>query len=346
MGGRDVGASEVVATGGNGDAWAPDSPDGQPDVPVSGTDAGDTGLGGASGSSGSGDAGAADVPAGQPDVPIGGKGGAGGTGGNPGTGGGTDSGAGGSFAAGGVTSAGGIASLGGVTSSGGNPSSGGVPASGGVTTSGGVRLWRRDHLWRRHHLWRGYHIRRGNRFGWQHGIRWRDCFGWSNRLWWRAGSGGSTAPPRGPCDIYAAAIPSTPCVAAHSTVRALFGAYSGPLYQVRKADAAWRHHNQGHLGRGPRRLRRLSRARHVLRGSERASSPSYTTSLGMATTCGTRDRLRSPGQPRAAPRRPSTRRPSTATRFTRSISIRGIAIGTTVLVRAWQPVPNPRGCTW
>ena len=37
-----------------------------------------------------------------------------------------------------------------------------------------------------------------------------------------------------PCDIYAAA--STPCVAAHSTVRALFASYDGPLYQVRRAS--------------------------------------------------------------------------------------------------------------
>ena len=36
----------------------------------------------------------------------------------------------------------------------------------------------------------------------------------------------------GPCDIYAAA--GFPCVAAHSTVRALFASYSGPLYQVQR----------------------------------------------------------------------------------------------------------------
>src|SRR5438067_13058653 len=45
------------------------------------------------------------------------------------------------------------------------------------------------------------------------------------------------APPRpkGPCDIYAAA--SDPCVAAHSTTRALYAAYNGPLYQViRQSD--------------------------------------------------------------------------------------------------------------
>src|SRR5438477_7397246 len=38
--------------------------------------------------------------------------------------------------------------------------------------------------------------------------------------------------PQGPCDIYAAA--GTPCVAAHSTTRALYAAYKGPLYQVRR----------------------------------------------------------------------------------------------------------------
>jgi hypothetical protein len=35
-----------------------------------------------------------------------------------------------------------------------------------------------------------------------------------------------------PCDIYQTA--GTPCVAAHSTVRALFQTYNGPLYQVRR----------------------------------------------------------------------------------------------------------------
>src|SRR5580692_676466 len=49
---------------------------------------------------------------------------------------------------------------------------------------------------------------------------------------------GATSPSRAatqePCDIYAAA--STPCVAAHSTTRALYAAYDGPLYQVRRAS--------------------------------------------------------------------------------------------------------------
>ncbi len=37
-----------------------------------------------------------------------------------------------------------------------------------------------------------------------------------------------------PCDVYAAA--ATPCVGAFSLVRALFAAYSGPLYYVRRAS--------------------------------------------------------------------------------------------------------------
>ncbi|MFF2464206.1 arabinofuranosidase catalytic domain-containing protein [Streptomyces mirabilis] len=38
----------------------------------------------------------------------------------------------------------------------------------------------------------------------------------------------------GPCDLYAAG--GTPCVAAHSTTRALYASYNGPLYQVRRAS--------------------------------------------------------------------------------------------------------------
>ncbi|KKY39092.1 putative fungal alpha-l [Diaporthe ampelina] len=38
----------------------------------------------------------------------------------------------------------------------------------------------------------------------------------------------------GPCDIYSSG--GTPCVAAHSTTRALYGSYSGPLYQVRRGS--------------------------------------------------------------------------------------------------------------
>ena len=49
-------------------------------------------------------------------------------------------------------------------------------------------------------------------------------------------AGGAASPSRAateePCDIYAAG--GTPCVAAHSTTRALYAAYDGPLYQVER----------------------------------------------------------------------------------------------------------------
>jgi len=47
------------------------------------------------------------------------------------------------------------------------------------------------------------------------------------------GAGGTTATVR-PCDAFAAG--KTPCVAAHSTVRALYGAYGGSLYRVERSD--------------------------------------------------------------------------------------------------------------
>ena len=45
-----------------------------------------------------------------------------------------------------------------------------------------------------------------------------------------------TSATKGPCDIYA--LDGGPCVAAHSTVRALYASYNGPLYQVKKADGS------------------------------------------------------------------------------------------------------------
>ena len=49
-----------------------------------------------------------------------------------------------------------------------------------------------------------------------------------------AGGGTSTGTSQGPCDIYAAA--NCPCVAAHSSIRALLSTYSGALYQVKRAS--------------------------------------------------------------------------------------------------------------
>ena len=62
--------------------------------------------------------------------------------------------------------------------------------------------------------------------------------GWRHLDDGAAGSHGSVVPPhrpQGPCDIYASA--GDPCVAAHSTTRALYATYNGPLYQVlRQSD--------------------------------------------------------------------------------------------------------------
>ena len=53
-------------------------------------------------------------------------------------------------------------------------------------------------------------------------------------VWATAAAATAGGRPRGSCDIYAAA--GTPCVAAHSTVRALYATYDGPLYSLRRAS--------------------------------------------------------------------------------------------------------------
>ncbi|HVZ88491.1 MAG TPA: arabinofuranosidase catalytic domain-containing protein [Polyangia bacterium] len=97
---------------------------------------------------------------------------------------------------GGVTGTGGSPGTGGTTSSGGATGSGGKVGSGGATGSGGT--------------------------------------GGTKATGGATGTGGSSSGGTAPCDIYAAA--NTPCVAAHSTVRALLGSYSGSLYQIKRAS--------------------------------------------------------------------------------------------------------------
>ena len=118
-------------------------------------------------------------------------------------------------AGGGTTGAGGNSSGGGAggasSGSGGTPGSGGVPpGSGGKGGSGGTTP----------------------------GSGGAPGSGGKSGLGGTTSTGGTTATAgasgTGPCDIYAAA--NTKCVAAHSTVRALFGSYSGSLYQVKRAD--------------------------------------------------------------------------------------------------------------
>jgi hypothetical protein len=126
-----------------------------------------------------------------------GSGGLTGTGGFPSTGGAVGSG--GITGTGGAPSTGGLLGSGGLTGTGGFSSTGGVVGSGGLTGTGGT-----------------------------------PSTGGATGSGGVVGTGGSTPPAAGPCDIYAAA--GTPCVAAHSTVRPLYGSYSGNLYQVRRAS--------------------------------------------------------------------------------------------------------------
>jgi hypothetical protein len=116
---------------------------------------------------------------------------------------------------------GGAIASGGVTDAGGKIGAGGSLASGGKTGSGGTTT------------------ASGGASG-SLGTGGATAAGGTSGLGGSTGAGGSagstgTAGRTGPCDIYQAA--STPCAAAHSTVRALYGAYTGPLYQVRKGGS-------------------------------------------------------------------------------------------------------------
>jgi non-reducing end alpha-L-arabinofuranosidase len=117
---------------------------------------------------------------------------------------------GGQTAPGGATGPGGANTVGGTTGNGGRSNQGGTKAAGGNTRAGG-----------------------------------RSASGGTTGVGGSSGSGGvtstggsaiggSSASTAAPCDIFKAG--GTPCVAAHSTVRALLGSYSGKLYQVRRAD--------------------------------------------------------------------------------------------------------------
>ncbi len=112
--------------------------------------------------------------------------------------------AGGSTSTGGTTATGG-AVAGGMTSTGGTRTTGGTVSTGGAKSTGGTSAT-------------------GGQVG----------SGGTSGTGGAAGSGGTTTAVSGPCDIYATG--NTPCVAAHSTVRVLLGAYKGNLYQVRRAS--------------------------------------------------------------------------------------------------------------
>ncbi len=89
-----------------------------------------------------------------------------------------------------------------------------------------------------------------------------------------------------PCDIYASG--GTPCEAAYSTTRALFEAYSGPLYQVQRAS------DSTFLNVGLESAGGLStwRQRTPSAPARRAPSPSCTTRAPTPTTWVSRRALR------------------------------------------------------
>jgi hypothetical protein len=134
------------------------------------------------------------------------------TGGRPGSGGVVASGG----AIGGASGTGGVFGTGGATvGSGGASAAGGTNASGGRSGTGGA-----------------------SRSGGATGGRDAGRAGGSTGSGGAIQTGGTTGvggqATTGPCDIYETG--STPCVAAHSTIRALYGSFSGKLYQVRRTD--------------------------------------------------------------------------------------------------------------
>lgn len=156
------------------------------------------------------------------------------TGGVPASGGSVATGTGGAVASGGVAT-GGIRSTGGATGTGGLVATGAAIVTGGITSSGGTTRT-------------GGTVSTGgaqptggtSSTGGQVGAGGFTGAGGITSAGGTTGAGGTTASGgttttvTGPCDIYASG--NAPCAAAHSTVRALAGAYCGNLYQVKRAS--------------------------------------------------------------------------------------------------------------
>ena len=146
-------------------------------------------------------------------------GGAPGTGGIIGTGGASDTGGmtntGGAEASGGTNGTGGASRTGGAAHTGGMANTGGALDTGGTNGTGGAS-------------------RTGGTPGTGGASGGTTGTGGVAGTGGVSGTGGTSSAIEGPCDIYAAA--NTPCVAAHSVVRALYGAYSEKLYQVRRSS--------------------------------------------------------------------------------------------------------------
>ncbi|MGE5786460.1 MAG: arabinofuranosidase catalytic domain-containing protein [Myxococcales bacterium] len=118
---------------------------------------------------------------------------------------------------GGLVEMGGTQSVGSMSSAGGRVSSGGATGQGGTTTTRGKSATTGT-------------TSKGGAV---------SAVGGSTAAGGSSASGGTstvTTTATGPCDIYKAG--NTACVAAFSTVRALYGAYTGSLYQVKKLDGS------------------------------------------------------------------------------------------------------------
>jgi non-reducing end alpha-L-arabinofuranosidase len=163
----------------------------------------DTGSGGGTGGQSSGAGGAG----------VGGAGTGGSASGGNGSGGSGQTSGSGGVGSGGVTGSGGSGS-GGVTGSGGS-------SSGGATGTGGTGV-------------AGETGRGGSGAAGAGGVGAAGGMGTAGAGGSAIGGAGGMAAVIGPCDIFASG--STPCVAAHSTVRALYSAYNGRLYQVMRAS--------------------------------------------------------------------------------------------------------------
>jgi hypothetical protein len=135
---------------------------------------------------------------------------------------GGSTGTGGRAATGGATGAGGSSTGGSAT--GGSSSSGGSGPSGGSSTGGGTATGGSG----------GGSGTGGRTGGSAGGSTATGGAGSGGAAGGASGTGGTAPATKLPCDIYK--DDGGPCVAAHSTVRALSAAYNGPLYQVKKAD--------------------------------------------------------------------------------------------------------------
>ncbi len=120
---------------------------------------------------------------------------------------------------GGIASTGGRVSSGGVTATGGTTGTGGKGAAGGTSSKGGATSTGGG----------------ASTTGGQASAGGMSAVGGSTVMGGSSATGGTTAiATTGPCDIYKTG--NTACVAAYSTVRALYGSYTGNLYQVKKTD--------------------------------------------------------------------------------------------------------------